>query len=41
LQITIVFKKISKQIQINIEKNVRNIVANKRVEKELYNNIFK
>jgi len=40
LQATTVFKKASEQIQIDIEKNIRNIVADKKVEKELYNNIF-
>jgi len=41
LQATTVFKKVSEKKQINIEENIKNIVVNKRVEKELYNNIFK
>jgi len=40
LQATIVFKKVFKQIQINIEKNVKNIIINKRVKKELHSNAF-
>jgi len=40
LQTTIVFKNFFKQIQINIEKNVKNIITNKKVEKRLHNNIF-
>jgi len=40
LQATTVFKEVSEQIQIDIEENVRNIVADKKVEKELYSNVF-
>ncbi len=41
LQTTIVFKKVFEEKQKNIKKNIRNIVVNKRVEKELYSNTFK
>jgi len=41
LRATIIFKKVSSKKQIDIKENLKNIIINKRVEKELYNNAFK
>jgi len=40
LQATTIFKKVFSKKQINIKENVKNIVIDKRIEKELHNNIF-